>query len=398
MKMKSFYLSLCLSPLISPFQIQANDANLESYLKEYKPEVYNSLSDQGTNILGMEYEARASSTQYSKSSDSVLAFKPIAPSSARKICESSNGFFLENNYIATCVTQDGTFGNSSNELGMTFNSSGTGTVSQPDFLRPGSPHEYFSIQWDGGLHTNNNSYSSSPQIPTGVKPLYRYNTATHEGGVIAYSNLTYTPNPKLPKQYQALDIEQKYSLDPDAREIVIRTEVRNTGNLAIKNVKMARGLDPDQDISSSSSSTFSTLNYKGYSFYYPAPARTLHVSPENIVLNEGINSRLWVALYSIDPVKHDTCISSSWTVNPSDILNQTCGLSTQPIYDESRKLLKPNYSDSTINIAFDLGTLSPGQSKVFSYRYMFGLVSKGRSLEDPIDTLPIDMIDSPLIK
>ncbi len=80
--------------------------------------------------------------------------------------------------------------------------------------------------------------------------------------------------------------------------------------------------------------TFSTLNRKGYTF--PIGVVPITVSPQNIVWAEGRNSKLGVALYSIDPVKHDTRISSVWTTNPAVILSPTCGQAL-------------NYADDSIN-------------------------------------------------
>jgi hypothetical protein len=173
---------------------------------------------------------------------------------------------------------------------------------------------------------------------------------------------------------------QKYTLDPNSRELIIRVEMHNSGSVILRDLQYARGLDPDQDRPDHS---FNTLNRKGHSYFPPAPGKVVDVSPNNIAWAEGRNTRLSVALYSVDPASHDTCISSNWTVVPTDILNQDCGLSPQPIYDRIAEDHVLNYSDSTINIAFKLGDLRPGNTKVLSYKYLFDKSKRRKLVANP---------------
>ena len=147
--------------------------------------------------------------------------------------------------------------------------------------------------------------------------------------------------------------------------------MHNNGMVNLKNIQYARGLDPDQDIPT----TYNTLNRIGHTFFSPTSGgsvvRPVDVSPSNIAWSEGKNSQLSIALYSVDPVKHNTCISSPWTTEPSDILSRKCGLPEQPIYDRPRGIFGSDYSDSSINIAFAIGNLKVGEKKVFSYKYLF---------------------------
>ena len=350
---KSIANLLILHPVIA-FSATTDDS-LSSYLKNYHPESYMTAQKIGIDINALEFK------EPNINNIDSIALKTHYPEAKnpRKYCEKSAGIFLENNFIATCVSKDGTFGNGGLPLGMTFNPSGTGTINAPDYLRPGTPFEYFSVTFNNQLFTNNNSNgggTSSDDIQaTSIARLDRY-SGVQEGGVLVKSTINH--------QNSQLDIIQKYTIDPNSKEIIIRVEMKNTGHHALKNVTYARGLDPDQ----SRPNTFKTVNKKGHTYYYPFPGQPVRVEPNNIAWASG-KKGLSVALYSVDPVKHNTCISSTWTTDPIDILSQDCGLAQQPIHNPPMHSF--DYSDSTINIAFNIDYLKPQETKVFSFKYLF---------------------------
>lgn len=349
-----------------------NEIGFDAYLQQYHPLLYRNLDDNNVDLTAVEFNAENTVNQEDISKSTRLVRS--TPRQERKTCERYGGVFLENNYIATCVSKDGTFGNGNHSLGMTFNPAGSGTATSSDYLKPGNPHEYFSVSFGNQIFTNNNSngplLNGSDNIPTQIKRLDRY--TAQEGGVLVNSVI------KGSQHGQKLSIIQKYTLDPNSREIIVRVEMRNDGWRVLDNLQYARGLDPDQD----RPSTFNTLNRKGHSFFPSSSGKVIDVSPNNIAWAEGKKSLLSVALYSVDPVKHNTCISQYWTVVPSDILSQNCGSSPQPVYDRPNNIFGFNYSDSTINIAFSVGNLYPGRTKIFSYKYLF---DKSMLKKDPVD-------------
>ena len=337
------------------------ESSIENYAKLYEPTLYRAIQENG-----IEIDESASPEQESGNAVMPSLLKKVIkppylypyPKEARYQCKKNGGILLENKYAATCVSKDGTFGNGYQLLGMTFNPTGTGTVTAPDYLSPGSPWEFFSVSFNGAFYHNNNSHSGGAigggdNIPTRISPLNRWTPGGipyHEGGVMAYSTIPRT----------GLRITQKYTIDPTAREIIVRVEVYNAGGNPIERLYYARGIDPDQDIPL----TFATLNMRGGTFGGLAP-----IAKKNIVQANGIHSKLSVALYSVDPIVHNTCISPSWTMNPvaisSMLPNPSCPVNS-------------NYGDSTINIGFNLGTLMPKQKKVFSFKYLFEKRAKGR--------------------
>jgi len=310
-------------------------SSIKDYVKLYEPTLYKTIQENGITID----ESESSNQESTNSLTSKV--KQYVSTNPRKECESKNGILLENRYVATCVSKDGTFGNGYNLLGMTFNPNGIGTVTAHDYLRPGTPWEFFSISLNGKNYFHNNN-SGNSNIPTTITPLNRWTPNAvqyHEGGVISSSKI----------KGANLHITQKYTIDPTAREIIIRVEMYNAGNKPINDLYYARGLDPDQD----RPNTFKTLNLRGGNFSELAP-----IAPNNLVQAYGYKSELSVALYSVDPIPHNTCISNpSWTMNPIDIYT-ACPVNY-------------NYGDSTINIGFNLGTLKPKERKVFSFKYLF---------------------------
>jgi len=327
--------------------------DLERYVKKYEPEAYRTLKEKGVDLKELEAISK-NDERKQEPAPGVKRASSERPSTEtmRRDCQKyGDGVFLENRYVATCISGDGTLGNGSYKLGLTFNPKGTGTVTTPDYLQPGTPFEYFSIYSasEGLLYTNNNrnggKYTPSvDQIPTKVRVLKRGTGSMPEGGALAYS---YIQKPNL-------KIIQKYTLDPNSRELIVRVEVQNLGKSTVKDLYYARGIDPDQE----RPVTFHTWNRRGGYFGH------LPILSQNIAQALGYRSQLAMGIYSVDPMAHNTCISRSWTVNPMDIYH------SQKSCESAKKSDQINYSDSTINIAFKLGTLKTEETKVFSFKYL----------------------------
>ncbi len=315
--------------------------DLTNYIKKYEPELYEKVKDGE-----IEIDDSVSPQQEDVKDEIVPPPPPINP---RRECNRYRGIFLENKYVATCVSRNGTFGNGYHSLGMTYNPNGTGTVNSPDFLRPGTPWEFFSVKFNGHQYVNNNT--GTQQIPTRISTLNRYssNISYHEGGVMVRS---WVGNWRTGILYMT----QKYTVDPNSREIIVRVEMYNPSRVTLRNLYYARGLNPNQDGRNNIYYPYHTLNIKGGHF------GGLSINSNNIAQGIGINSNLAVALYSVDPIRHNTCISRRWTTNP-----QAIALNSSPLCDNP----SVSYSDSTINIGFYVGNLYPKQKRVFSFKYLF---------------------------
>lgn len=347
------------------------EKSLSDYIEKNYPNTYKDFKNKGIDINELEKNKSNDNNLINHKEDIKysIAKGEKTKNNARNTCKKYSGIFIENDYLATCVSKDGTFGNGRNLLGMTFNPNGTGTVYSPDFLIYGSPFEYFSVSLGKTVYSNKNNnggdLSGDTIKNTFIKPLDRSNNSSQEGGVLVHSiiqkgkcpDVNYNSLKKIKYQCSRLDIKQKYTIDPNSKEIIIRVIMENTGMQSIKDIKYSRGLDPDQDMPS----TYSTLNQRGH--HYPP---NVHVKAENIAFAVGKETNYSVALYSVDPLKHNTCISQNWSNNPNYILSDKCR-----VYPNAQTYPSMNYSDSTINIGFDVGTLSPREKKVFTFKYLF---------------------------
>ncbi|MCF6254317.1 MAG: hypothetical protein L3J38_06160, partial [Thiomicrorhabdus sp.] len=359
------------------------DDSLSSYLKDFHPSSYTAAQKNGVDIRALEFQEPNINNIEGMALKKPFDEYYVDRINPRKYCEKSGGIFLENNFVATCVSKDGTFGNGHQPLGMTFNPSGTGTINTPDYLHPGTPFEYFSITFNNQIFTNNNRNGGgiTPNDDISATSIFRLDrySGAQEGGVLVKSTIN--------QQNSQLDIIQKYTIDPNSREIIVRVEMKNTGHRTLKNVTYARGLDPDQN----RPNTFNTVNRIGHTYYNSPFGQPIRVEPSNIAWASG-KKGLSIALYSVDPVAHNTCISSTWTTNPIDILNRDCGLAQQPIHKPP--IYSVDYSDSTINIAFKIGYLKPQETRVFSFKYLFN-EEKRRVIPGPG---PIPPMPTPIIK
>jgi len=247
---------------------------------------------------------------------------------------SAASIIIENESIRAGVSDNGTFGvGGSTPPGIVYDKTGTANFSAAavnDYLLPGTPHEFFAIQYSGtsGRILKQNNNSGSAAMPTTISGnSTEVTSVTHEGN---------------------LDITQVYSLASGAKSITIDVTITNTGSEDLTNVKFARGIDPDQD--QFEFGTYNTQNIRGLTIDGVA------IAPQDIVYALGVNSELPISLYSIDTTTHNTSVSSAWSTNP-DIIS-----------------LGGNDGDGdyTINMAFSLGTVFVGETRSFKLQYLFG--------------------------
>lgn len=250
------------------------------------------------------------------------------------ISAAASSLILQNNYIKAGVSDNGTFGwGGSTRPGMMYDITGTGdfaTAEDYDYLIPGSPWEMFAVNYTKGgdrIHrTNNNAGGDNMPDTTITGDTSSVTAVTHEGN---------------------LDITQVYSLAAGAKSILINVTLTNVSDVALEDVKYARGIDPDQD--ALTYDAFTTHNLRGVTLGGTT------ISPEDIVYALGVNSELPLSLYSADATPHNTSIAY-WSDNPDTIYTG----------------IDDGDGDYTIGMAFDLGTINAGESRSFTYRYLFG--------------------------
>lgn len=237
---------------------------------------------------------------------------------------------MDNGYIKTAISQDGTLGiGSTGKPGIQYDSNGGGDdyKDTADYLTPGAPQELFSIKHDGILETNNNTNFTRPAMATTI--------SGDSNQVIAVST---TADGKL-------EITQIYSLPEGAKVFTVNVTIKNISTGTVEDIKYLRSTDPDVDSNGLAGSTSSTNNTRGTTKY----------AAEDLVLSQGPVSGRVIGLYSSSTVEHNTSVSQ-WTKDP-DVALAGGNIGN---------------GDKTIDIGFNIGTLTAGSSQSFGFLYVFG--------------------------
>ncbi len=233
-------------------------------------------------------------------------------------CPSIN---LENNYIKTAISCDGTLGFGGNNYpGIQYDSTGQGVFqNNDDIIIPGAPHEIFSVKYGSTIETNSNSNYNSPDMQTFI--------SGNSNLVMSSSNM----NDKL-------RIKHVYTLLEDSKLLEISVSIKNISAQAIDQVKYLRSVDPDFNLN-----IYDTVNQRG----------NLQYSPEDLVQAQLSNDSS-IALFTTDQnFIHNTSVSD-WTEDP----------------DVSLSGIDIGDGDNSIDIAFNLEDFAIDEEKTFTYGYL----------------------------
>ncbi len=246
---------------------------------------------------------------------------------------------IENEYVRAGINlSTGTLGSGgATRPGLQYDNTGTHTwpcsSCQGDYLTPGSPFEGFTVRIEdssGTLirsYTNNNTGSRS--ITTGVWS----GSPTAASAIWAASTVDF-------------DITHTYSLPSGQKYIDINTQF--TALAAMPKLYFGRYIDPDaMPMTGDTSATDNVLGYGA-------------IPAKNVVFSEATVSRYALGLYTSQTTgDYGAGISSSWSTNPKDYLNNTGGLTVVR-------------GDYTIGLGFMVSGVSIGDIVNFQYAYIFG--------------------------
>lgn len=192
-----------------------------------------------------------------------------------------------------------------------------------DYLRPGSPFQFYSIgvnnQWNSAAYIWGNTFGATT-VNTSAGPIL---SAFTKG---TFGNLTFS---------QLLWF--------GVNDTTIRYEItfENTGLSTLNNVVYAVGLDPDQEADT-------------WGIYY-----TVNIIPDpDTVIAYGMTDGDWIRIRSNDPIPHVPSVDENWNDDPYFLL-------TGP---------NDGNGDNTINMAFRIGDMAPGQIVTFGYEISIGTV------------------------
>jgi hypothetical protein len=252
----------------------------------------------------------------------------------------AGGYHVKTDYLFFTLNELGTLGNNASSPGIQHDPLGGRTFSAgKDYISPGVPFEGFSVDYNGSTLHNNNSLFPRDESISPITGSYSNRSTS------SLLDLTWQGT-----KAGFFDISHKFSLSSTGQNLNITTTITALSDLT--GVKFLRVVDPDQDASTDlpTTSTHETNNTRGLGSY-----------PEtDIVCASGaVRGDLKVCLYSNSSETHNTGVSADystgWSKTPSDYLSGT----------------NLGNGDKAIGIAANLGSLSTGSSKIFTYSYLF---------------------------
>lgn len=193
-----------------------------------------------------------------------------------------------------------------------------------DYLRPGTPFQFYSIgvdnQWLSAGYDPGNNFGATT-VNTSAGPILSAQT-TGTFGDLSFTQLLWF----------------------GVNDTTIRYEItfENTGPWPLNSVVYAVGLDADQE-----------------EYLIPMQFNTLNSIPDgNTVIATGPNFGDWIQIFSNDPIPHVPSVDENWDTDPYFLL-------TGP---------NDGHGDNTINMAFRIGDMAPGQIVTFGYEISIGTV------------------------
>ena len=225
---------------------------------------------------------------------------------------------FDGDYLRVGVSNSGGLIDDNFVVGIDYDKTGTSTWTTYDFLKPGTPFEFYSVgvggDWNTAGYSSGNSFSATT-------------TDSTAGGVFSsVTNFSYG---------QLLGV-QTLSFPAGSGTISFEIVLTNSGESALEDVVYARGLDPDQDV------------FAGGGF-----ATTNTIVNGNLVIGSAPITDWTIGIFSDSTYEHVPGISSPWDQNPYALL------------------LGPNdgFGDYAINMAWNLGSLNAGESATFAFEY-----------------------------
>lgn len=248
---------------------------------------------------------------------------------------------LTGNYLRVGINDFGTFGSNGDvSPGLLHDPTGTGTFGVNDYLTPGTEHDGWAVSSNQyGTSVNDNAFgagawaAASPTLLFGPAALGYANAASWSG----------TGN--------GMSVTNSYFFNPNDERVRVITTI--TALEELTNVLFGRSVDPDPDVNTFNS--FDTRNVRGDAL----------LGPSEVVSSAGPQTGLTLALLngSGNTYAHNTGISSFCCSN-DDPANVLLGYgATHP---------GSSFGDEGLQMAWDLGDFTNGQTKVVEYYYVFG--------------------------
>ena len=305
----------------------------------------------------------------------------------------SGEVFLRGNFTEVGIHPAGSFGTSvaapagfhpigRTQLGFVADQGRDGwSVGTPpqsgDYFLPGSPEEGWSVEWTvGGAERTFGNYGRMSVFQVPQTSLTETSAGSTRSAVWVGTATSGS---------EQLRVTQNVHFDVDDLFFIMSMTLTNVGSVMLDSVEYMRNVDPDQE--QDLGSGFSTRNYV---LYQPErtgvpgrpdlAARPAGNTTDALVMAEGLGFSIPLGLGTVDS---RAAVSNEGFSNrdPDAILNT-------PIQPTQAS---PNVADEAIVLAFDLGSLAPGQSVSFDYVYILDAAD----LEDALGALAAVTIIQP---
>jgi hypothetical protein len=233
---------------------------------------------------------------------------------------------LDGDYLRVGVHTSGGLINDAFTVGIDYDQTGTSSWTGFDFLKPGTPREFYAIGVGGA--------SSAAGYDSG-NPFAASTIDVSAGPIL--STLT-------TGAYNDLSFSQTLWYNRTSGTIDFSVTLTNNGLVALSEVVYARGLDPDQDV------------YAGGGY----PTTNVIVNPNLVIASAPVTD--WtIGIFTNSEIAHTASIRSDWSRDPYSLLS--------PINNGN--------GDYTINMAWNVGTLGAGASTTITFQYRIAETSGG---------------------
>lgn len=289
---------------------------------------------------------------------------------------SGNGF-LKGNYVEAGIRSNGAFGSSvsapadfiasgasrySGRVGFIADVGKDGwTTGSPayigDFFLPGSPYEAFSVKINGSLYENQGGGSEA--IP---------------GSVTGFSSDGTTSSVEWLGLINNIQVRQVASIGKNKSYILIRVTLKNTGSSTVNDIFYTRSVDPDNEVDQGGD--FNTRN--------TIEEQNPTVSNMALVSGKGLSHNSYLGLGTKD-CRARVAVMSSFSSDGEQIFN-----------GNGRVYLKNKgasaVGDNAIAVAFNVGSLAPGESATVSMAYVLNASDLSAAMDetDPLFNVRAD--------
>ncbi|MCR4287874.1 MAG: hypothetical protein NUW09_07665, partial [Deltaproteobacteria bacterium] len=241
-------------------------------------------------------------------------------------------FILEGNVLRVGVSNTGGLIDDGFTVGIDYDKDGTAAWTTYDFLKPGSPFEFYSIGVNDLLDTT--GYSNRSMDAFGA-------TSTNTSSGSALAALT-------TGSFNGLDGTQVMTFLKDSGVIDFTITLRNSTEGTMTNLAYARGLDPDQDV------------YAG-----GGNSTTNDIPLPNLVTASAATTNWTIGIKDVSGGGVPS-VDSGWDQNPYNLFI--------PHNDGN--------GDYTINMAWQRASLATGESWVIKFQYIIDDTKAG--VVDPL--------------